>query len=109
VFIGAAVAYPRGEHMAFTSLLGPLQKRPAVFKAMTILIRVLTITGCVLIALGAWQQVVVGLETKSVVIGYPVALLPLPAFLCCVAIAIFAFYELVVSKPLSLTDTAEVE
>ena len=28
VFIGAAVAYPAGEHMAFTSLAGLLAQRP---------------------------------------------------------------------------------
>ena len=29
---------------------------------------------------GAWQQVVVGLDSTSVVLGYPTALLPLPAW-----------------------------
>ena len=32
VFIGAAAAYPRGEHMAFTSLVGLLRKRPGDVK-----------------------------------------------------------------------------
>ena len=33
VFLGAAAAYPAGEHMAFTSLVGLLRKRPLAFKA----------------------------------------------------------------------------
>ncbi len=109
VFIGAAAAYPRGEHMAFTSLLGLLKDRQGAFKAMTILIRVLTVIGCSLIAWGAWQQVLVGMTSRSVVIGYPAGLLPLPAFLCCLAIAIFALFELIIGKPLALNDSAEVE
>ena len=43
VFIGAAVAYPAGEHMAFTSLAGLLAQRPVAFALVTALIRVLVI------------------------------------------------------------------
>ena len=35
-----------------------------------------------LLGRGAWQQVVVGLDSHSVVLGYSAALLPLPALLC---------------------------
>ena len=45
VFIGATAAYPAGEHMAFTSLVGMLQKRPAAFQAFTVLIRLLVVLG----------------------------------------------------------------
>ena len=41
VFLGATVAYPAGEHMAFTSLAGALQSRPKIFSALTVLIRLL--------------------------------------------------------------------
>lgn len=109
VFLGAAAAYPRGEHMAFTSLVGLLQKKPLVFQGVSALIRVLVISACVMLARGAWQQVVVGVDSHSVVLGYPTALLPLPAFLCSVAIALMATWELVRNKPLDLGHGAEVE
>jgi TRAP-type transport system small permease protein len=109
VFIGATAAYPAGEHMAFTSLVATLQKRPALFKAMALLIRLLVLLACVLLAWGAWQQLVVGMGSRSVVLGYPVALLPLPAFLCAVAIGVMALVEIVQRKPLDLGHGAEVE
>ena len=109
VFLGATAAYPASEHMAFTSLVGLLRKRPGAMAAMTALIRVLVILGCVLIAWGAWQQVVVGMDSRSVVLGYPSALLPLPAMLCAIAIAVMALMELVKREPLDLGHAAEVE
>ncbi len=104
VFIGATAAYPAGEHMAFTSLVGLLQGRPRALAAATLLIRAL-----VLLAWGAWQQVVVGLDSHSVVLGYPVALLPLPALLCALAIGAMALIELIQRRPLDLGHGAEVE
>ena len=109
VFIGATAAYPAGEHMAFTSLVGALKHRPRALAAMTALIRLLVILGCVLLAWGAWQQVVVGMDSRSVVLAYPAALLPLPALLCAVAIAVMAFFELIARTPLDLGHGAEVE
>jgi gluconokinase len=109
VFIGATAAYPAGEHMAFTSLVGMLHKRPAAMGFMTVLIRLLVILGCGLIAWGAWQQVIVGMDSHSVVLGYPAALLPLPAFLSSVAIGVMALIELVKREPLDLGHGAEVE
>ena len=109
VFLGATAAYPAGEHMAFTSLVGLLKDRPRALMAMTVVIRLLVILGCVLVAWGAWQQVVVGMESKSVVLGYPASMLPLPAFLCAVAIAVMALIELVKRDPLDLGHAAEVE
>ncbi|MFY7904527.1 MAG: TRAP transporter small permease [Burkholderiaceae bacterium] len=109
VFLGAAAAYPLGEHMAFTSLVGLLKNKPHALAAATVLIRLLVIAACLLLARGAWQQVVVGLDSKSVVLNYPTALLPLPAFLCASAIALMALWELVRRKPLDLGHGAEVE
>jgi TRAP-type C4-dicarboxylate transport system permease small subunit len=109
VFIGATAAYPLGEHMAFTSLVGLLQKKPALMAVAAVVIRLLVVLACVLVARGAWQQVVVGLDSHSVVLGYPTALLPLPAFLCTTAIALMALWELVQRKPLDLGHGAEVE
>lgn len=109
VFIGAAAAYPRGEHMAFTSLVALLQKRPLALKWMTVLIRLLTLLACVLLARGAWQQVVVGMDSTSVVLGYPVALLPLPALLCSAFIALCVLLELWHGSELDLGHGAEVE
>lgn len=109
VFIGATAAYPAGEHMAFTSLVGMLRRRPAAFAAMTALIRLLVVLACALLAWGAWQQVVVGLGSRSVVLGYPTALLPLPALLAAVAIGVMALIELIKREPLDLGHGAEVE
>ena len=109
VFMGAAVAYPAGEHMAFTSLAGALQRRPKIFSALTTVIRLLVIAACAMLAWGAWQQVVVGFGSQSVVLGYSTALLPLPAFLCAVAMGVMALIELVRGTPLDLGHSAEVE
>jgi gluconokinase len=95
--------------MAFTSLLIPMRKKPALLKLFALLIRLLVIAACVLLALGAWQQVVVGMDSRSVVLGYPSALLPLPAFLCAVAIAVMALLEILRNKPLDLGHGVEVE
>lgn len=109
VFIGAAAAYPAGEHMAFTSLAGLLAKRPVAFGVLTAVIRLLVIAASAMLAWGAWQQVVVGMESRSVVMAYPAALLPLPALLCAVAIGVMATIELIQRKPLDLGHGAEVE
>ena len=109
VFIGAAAAYPAGEHMAFTSLAGLLARRPLAFGLLTALIRLLVIAACVMLAWGAWQQVVVGLGSHSVGLGYSAALLPLPALLCSTAIAVMALIELIQRVPLDLGHGAEVE
>ncbi len=109
VFIGATAAYPAGEHMAFTSLVGLLREKPALFGVATAVIRVLVLLGCGLLAWGAWQQVVVGMDSHSVVLGYPVALLPLPALLCALAIGVMALVELIQRRPLDLGHGAEVE
>jgi TRAP-type transport system small permease protein len=52
VFIGATAAYPRGEHMAFTSLLQPLRGKP-VLKLLVRLIHALVIVACAFIAWGS--------------------------------------------------------
>ena len=109
VFIGATAAYPAGEHMAFTSLIGLLRNSPAAMTCVTLLIRLLVILGCALVGWGAWQQVVVGLDSHSVVLGYPTALLPLPAFLSSVAIGLMALVELLKRTPLDLGHGMEVE
>jgi gluconokinase len=109
VFIGAAASYPLGEHMAFTSLLHPLQNRPQLLNIASRFIHFLVVATCVMVAWGAWQQVVIGMDSKSVVLGYPAALLPLPAFLCCVAIGIMAFINLVRGQNIGLGHESEVE
>ena len=64
---------------------------------------------CGLLAWGAWQQVVVGMGSHSVVLGYPTALLPLPTLLCAVAIGAMVLIEMVRGQPLSLGHGADVE
>ena len=109
VFIGATAAYPAGEHMAFTALVGALRGKPKAFLAMTVVIRVLVVLSCSLIAWGAYKQVVVGLDSHSVVMAYPTALLPLPALLCAAAIGLMACTELVKCTPLYLGVEPETE
>lgn len=109
VFIGATAAYPAGEHMAFTSFVALLQKRPHLLAAVTVLIRLLVLTACALLGWGAWQQIVVGLDSYSVVLRYPTALLPLPAFLCACAIGLMALVELIQHTPLHLGHSAQPE
>jgi gluconokinase len=109
VFIGAAAAYPAGEHMAFTSLVGLLRRRPLAFKAATLVIRLLVLLAAALLGWGAWQQVVVGLDSTSVVLGYSSALLPLPALLCAAAIGAMALWEIVTARPLDLGHGVDVE
>uniref|UniRef100_UPI00286EA2E8 TRAP transporter small permease subunit n=1 Tax=Hydrogenophaga sp. TaxID=1904254 RepID=UPI00286EA2E8 len=109
VFLGAAAAYPAGEHMAFTSLVGLLRKRRAPMAVATLAIRLLVLLACALLGRGAWQQVVVGLDSTSVVLGYPVALLPLPALLCAVAIGLMVVWEIVTAQPLDLGHSVDVE
>lgn len=109
VFIGATAAYPLGEHMAFTSLLLPLRKKPAALRVITAVIRIAVIAAAALVGWGAWQQVVVGLDSRSVVLGYSNALLPLPALLSCGAIALMAVWELIRNKPIDLDHESDVE
>ena len=109
VFLGATAAYPVGQHMAFTSLVGALRNRPALFATATLVIRLLVLLACVLLGRGAWQQVVVGMDSHSVVLGYPVALLPLPALLCSLAIGLMVLIEIVQRTPLDLGHQAEME
>lgn len=109
VFIGATAAYPVGEHMAFTSLLTLLHRRPSLLKAVTALVRLLVIVACILLGWGAWQQVVVGLDSHSVVLRYPTALLPLPALLCAAGIGLMALLELVQNQPLHLGHSVQPE
>ena len=50
-----------------------------------------------------------GLDSHSVVLGYPTALLPLPALLCAIAIGVMALIELLRRTPLDLGHAADVE
>ncbi|MCX7250756.1 MAG: TRAP transporter small permease subunit [Burkholderiales bacterium] len=109
VFIGATAAYPAGEHMAFTSLIGLLRRHRTAMMLATAVIRLLVVTGAGLVAHGAWQQVMVGLDSHSVVLGYPTALLPLPAFLSAAAIGVMALIELFKRQPLDLGHGVDVE
>jgi TRAP-type C4-dicarboxylate transport system permease small subunit len=111
VFIGATAAYPQGEHMAFTSLLQPLLKpgRETALKVATRTIHALVLLSCVLLSWGAWQQVVIGMDSTSVVLGYPVALLPLPALLSSAAIGVMALIQLIQGRAIDFGHPAEVE
>jgi len=108
VFIGATAAYARGEHMAFTALLRPFRQH-ALMPWVARLIHGLVVLAAALVAWGAWQQVVVGLDSTSVVMGYPVALLPLPAFLSATAITAMALVNLVRGRLPDFGHESEVE
>jgi gluconokinase len=109
VFIGATAAYPAGEHMAFTSFVGGLRHHPKLIQALTVLIRLLVITSCVMLGRGGWQQVEVGFSSNSVVLGYPNWLLPLPVLLSSVAIGLMAVKELIQNQPMDLDHGVDVE
>ncbi|WP_420714734.1 TRAP transporter small permease [Roseateles sp. SL47] len=109
VFIGATAAYPLGEHMAFTSLLLPLRRRKTLMMGVAALIRIAVVAAAVMVAWGAWQQVVVGLDSRSVVLGYSNALLPLPALLSSALIGLMALWQLVRARPLELDHELDVE
>lgn len=108
VFIGATAAYPAGQHMAFSALVQRIH-HPLAQKVSRVFILLAIMACCAALAWGAWQQVVVGMGSRSVVMAYPAALLPLPAFLCAVAIGVMATIELIQRKPLDLGHGAEVE
>jgi TRAP-type C4-dicarboxylate transport system permease small subunit len=95
VFIGATAAYPAGQHMAFTSLLRRISRGASARVWTSRAIHGLVLLACVL-------------ESTSVVIGYPVALLPLPALLCALAIGAMALVDLLRGKPVSLDEHEEV-
>ena len=63
----------------------------------------------VLLGWGAWQQVAVGWASHSAVMGYPLALLPLPALLCSAVIGACALIELLRGTPLDLGHAADIE
>lgn len=109
VFIGAAAAYPAGEHMAFTSLVRLVRQRPVALAVLTRLVHAMVLLAAGLLAWGAWQQVVVGFGARSPVMGYPMALLPLPALLCSVVIGVLAARNLLRGHALDLGHEADVE
>jgi TRAP-type transport system small permease protein len=100
VFIGATSAYPRGEQMAFTGLVARFKGRALL--AATLLVHLAVLVSCVLVAWGAWQQVMVGTNSKSVVLGYPMWLLPLPAFVSSLVIGVAALANLMHRRALVL-------
>lgn len=109
VFIGATLAYPLGAHMAFTSLLLPLRDKPLALGVVTRLIHALVLLAAVLVAWGAWLQVIVGWGTKSPVVGYPESLSPLAALLSCGVIAVMALFKLVRGSEIKFAHDIEVE
>jgi len=110
VFIGATAAYPLGEHMAFTAWLRLFERRHRrVLSVLPRLIHGLVFATCVMVAWGSWQQIVVGTNSTSVVLGYPMALLPLPAFLCTAAIGLMALARALHNVPIDLGHATEVE
>jgi TRAP-type C4-dicarboxylate transport system permease small subunit len=100
VFIGATSAYPRGEQMAFTGLVARFKGRALL--AASLLVHLAVLVSCVLVAWGAWQQVMVGTNSKSVVLGYPMWLLPLPAFVSSLVIGVAALANLMQRRALIL-------
>lgn len=109
VFIGATAAYPRGELMAFTALLALWRRRPRLLAAVTRLIHALVVLACVLVGWGAWLQVLVGLGSRSVVLGYPTALLPLPALLATAAIGAMALVNLLRGRAIDIGHAHDAE
>ena len=110
VFIGATAAYPLGEHMAFNALLRPLQHRsPRMLSLVTRSIHALVVAACARVAWGSWQQVVVGMDSKSVVLGYPMALLQMPALLSATAIGVMALVDTMRNTPIDFGHASGIE
>lgn len=110
VFLGAVAAYPAGEHMAFTSLLALLEKGPRyLLTGMTLLVRLLMLLACALLARGAWLQIEAAWGSVSPVMGYPIAMLPLPVLLCATAIGAMVVREIVQQQPMALGHVGEVD
>jgi TRAP-type transport system small permease protein len=107
VFIGATVAYPLGEHMAFNGLA--MRFKGLSLRLLTGFIHLTMVVACALVGWGAWQQVAIGWQSVSVVLKYPVALLPLPALLASAVIGMFALKDLLTFKPIAFDVHSEVE
>jgi len=95
--------------MAFTMLLALIRRRPLLLRTVTRVIHALVVLGCLLVGWGAWQQVVVGLQSRSVVLGYPTALLPLPALLSAIAIGLMAAVNLARGRSIDVGHAHETE
>jgi TRAP-type C4-dicarboxylate transport system permease small subunit len=111
VFIGAIAAYPVGDHMAFTMFHHRLLRRlgPGGRGLLLRAIHLLVAGACVLLGWGAWQQVAVGWASKSVVMGYPSALLPLPALLAAACIGLMALRNAWRAAPVDAHGTVQGE
>jgi TRAP-type C4-dicarboxylate transport system permease small subunit len=111
VFIGAIAAYPAGDHMAFTMFHHGLLRRlgPGARAAMLRGVHGIVVGACVLLGWGAWQQVSVGWSSRSVVMGYPSALLPLPALLAAVGIGLMALRNVWRCSPVDAGTQAQGE
>ncbi|MGC3962632.1 MAG: TRAP transporter small permease [Rhodocyclaceae bacterium] len=72
VCIGAILAAVEGKHLGFDMIVSRLSGVP--LKVCTGIATLLTAMGLVLVAKGAWDQVIAGLHTFSTVIRYPLAL-----------------------------------
>ena len=89
-FLGDAANY--GLSLWVLAMALAWRARAALVKGASMLAFGVFVVGRV--AWGAWQQVVVGLGSHSVVMSYPVALLPLPAFLSATAMGLMALFNL---------------
>ncbi|HMN93236.1 MAG TPA: TRAP transporter small permease [Hydrogenophaga sp.] len=72
VSLSAAIAFHEGKHLGFDMVTSRLQGRPAV--ALWWISRGLTALVLYHLITGAWEQVLMGLNSRSPVMGYPLAL-----------------------------------
>ena len=72
VSLAATLAYGEGQHLGFDLVTGRLTGRAAA--AARWLTRALTALALYYLIVGAWQQVLVGMDSLSPVMNYPLAL-----------------------------------
>jgi hypothetical protein len=109
--VGAALCSEPVKQAFVRMLAPPLERRfgAGFLRVVATFIHFCVLAGCVMLGWGAWQQVVVGMDSNSVVLGYPVALLPLPALLCALFIGVIALKDLLTARATVRGHEGEVE
>ncbi|PWV64417.1 TRAP transporter small permease [Plasticicumulans acidivorans] len=85
VFLGALLALRENAHLGFDLLQARLS--PAARRRCAVLAHLLMLYVLWLFAAGSWTQLRIGLDVRSPVLGYPLALLALAGLLCATGMA----------------------
>lgn len=91
VSLSAAIAFHEGKHLGFDMLTSRLRGMPAL--ALWWLSRGLMVLALHYLITGAWEQVRVGVNSHSPVMGYPLALTAGGVFVMGVAMAVLLAFQ----------------